>query len=89
MIVVNLLLCSVGGWVCICRMGMMTLPKMAVRSQYVILFMLFAASGISWIYGESPTIVQVAMGAAILAHLLLGWGAWRHGAPRYTMREIP
>lgn len=88
-VLLNLAMCFFGAWVCICRMGMMTgrNTKKAVRIQYAMLFLAFVISGGSyWLFSGSPTEAQIIMGMLILGHLLLGWGAWRNGAPLYTMR---
>lgn len=84
----NLATCLFGGWVCICRMGMMSGPttKPAVRLQYIMLFLLFVVSGISWLFGDPATWTQWTMGAIVIAHLVTGWGAWKYGAPYYTRR---
>ena len=82
----NLLTCLFGAWLCICRMSMMdSRTKRSIRAQYTMWFCLFATSGISWTYDEPATLVQLLMGAAVVAHLLLGIGAWRYGAPTYTV----
>lgn len=88
-VVLNLAMCFFGAWVCICRMGMMTgrNTKKTIRAQYAMLFVAFVTSGGSyWLFGEPANEAQILMGILVLGHLLLGWGAWRHGAPLYTMR---
>lgn len=88
LIVANLLVCMAGGFMCICRMSMMSLSttKAEIRWQYVFWFSTFAASGISWTYDEPASFAQLLMSLAIVVHLILGLGAWRNGAPAYTRR---
>lgn len=87
LILLNLLVCSAGGLMCICRMAHMdSNTKQAIRAQYTIWFSMFAASGWSFTYEEPSSFIQLLMGAALVAHMLIGMGAWRHGAPNYTVR---
>lgn len=82
----NLIVCLLGAWLCVCRMSMMdSRTKRPIRAQYTTWFCLFAASAISWTYDEPATLTQLLMGCAVVGHLLLGIGAWRYGAPTYTV----
>ncbi len=89
LVLVNLAVCVFGGWVCICRMGLMqgSKTKKVVRAQYILLFTSMVVSGISWVYGSIPTVAQLFLSAVIVLHLALGWGAWRHGPPQWVYRE--
>lgn len=86
LILANLVVCGFGAWMCICRMSYMdSQTKRSIRSQYAVWFCLFAASAISWTYDEPATVTQLLMGCAVVIHLVLGIGAWRYGAPTYTV----
>lgn len=90
MVLVNLALCLGGGFVCVCRMGMMTGQgtKWVIRLEYQVLCMLFVLSGGSyWLWQEVPTWAQLAFGVGVLVKLVLGWPAWRYGPPAYTFKE--
>lgn len=89
LVLANLLLCLFGGWVCLCRMTKMrgSTTKMIIRLQYAIWTAVFCASGISFLFGEPATWVQLLLGAGIVGHLALGVTVWRFGAPAYTMRH--
>ncbi len=88
LIIANLFACLAGGFVCVCRMGAMpgADAKPSIRFQYFLWFTMFVASGISWLYGQPATIMQFVWSCAVLAYLVIGYGAWRHGAPSYTIR---
>lgn len=88
LVALNAVACLAGMWVCLCRMGQMSgsLTKLSIRIQYAITFSIFAASAISWTYHDPASLTQFAMTTALLAHLLIGTGAWRYGPPIYTMR---
>ncbi len=58
--------------------------KLAIRSRYVMWFLMFAASGFSFIFGVQPGLGQMLFGLAVIADLALGFGAWKNGAPSYT-----
>jgi len=89
LILVNLLICSAGVFICACRLSHMspTRTKPAIRYAYVLWLPVFVASGISWTHSEPPTIEQVALGAAILANLLTGIKVWRYGIPIYAVKN--
>lgn len=90
MINLNLLLCLCGGFVAICRMGLMTKSgtKGTVRVIYMLYMMMFATSGISYWWDEPAGIAQILMGACVLCILLMGFGAWRNGAPAHTNKPV-
>ena len=90
LIVGNFTVCGVGAGMCVCRMAHMSarFTKGAIRIQYAVLFAMFAASAISWTYDEPATVTQLLMSCGMLAHLLLGFEAWRGGAPWYTIRDV-
>ena len=85
--VINLAVCIVGFLMCVCRNGMMTnRTKPVIRAQYSIWVGYFVASAISFTFDEPPSLTQVLMSTAVAMHLLLGFEAWRGGAPQYTVR---
>lgn len=86
-VVMNLFICLIGGWVCVCRMAKMSMgTKRTIRTQYMLWFSLFVASAISWTYDEPANLTQIAMGLVVLTHLVLGASAWRLGPPAYARR---
>jgi hypothetical protein len=89
LIATNLIVCLVGIAMCICRQGYMrkSTTKKIIRAQYSMWTGLFTASAISWTFGEPATVIQLCMSSAVLVHLVLGFEAWRWGAPSYTFRE--
>lgn len=88
MTVVNLGVCMVGFLMCICRNGLMNHhTKGVIRAQYAIWVGYFVASGISFTFDVPASMTQLAMSAAVVVHLLLGFEAWKSGAPGYTVRE--
>lgn len=86
--ILNLFVCSLGGYVCVCRMAKMSESetKLMIRTQYVIWFCAFTVSGWSFAFFDEVNVVQLLLGVSIVAQLLLGAGAWRHNAPHYTRR---
>ena len=86
-IVTNLLICVVGLSICVCRMAQMTAheTKLVIRIQYAIWTGFFTASAISFTYDAPTTITQTFLSFAVVCHLMLGYSAWRVGAPEYTM----
>ncbi len=89
LIALNGVACGIGIFICVCRMGLMKgeETKASVRWQYVVLFTSFVASAISWLWIEPPRPMQIVMGGAMVAYLLMGVDAWKHGeAPHYTRR---
>ena len=88
LILSNFLTCTMGGWICICRMKLMSHSetKMEVRAQYMIWFVIFASSGWSFVFGANPNVIQFMMSLGVLAHLLIGSSVWKQRAPDYTRR---
>ncbi len=85
LIVLNLLICSFGGYLCICRLRVIdSKTKTPIRVRYVMWFTLFAASGISWLFDIPASLGQIVMALGVIADLGLGFNAWRRGAPNYT-----
>lgn len=86
----NLIVCVLGFWICLCRSKDMkaSRTKAVIRYQYTGWAMMFVASGISFLWGERATSVQLAISCWVVAHLMIGWGAWRHGPPRYTEKRV-
>ena len=89
LVAVNFVVCLVGIAMCICRQGYMkkSTTKKIIRAQYSMWTGFFAASAISWTYGEPATGTQLALTMTVLIHLILGFEAWRWGAPSYTFNE--
>jgi hypothetical protein len=89
LILANIFICAVGLVICACRLGHMSerTTKIEIRLSYVIWVSTLVASSLSWTYGEYPSIAQVSMSLAIVAHLAMGIGAWRNGAPDYSFRQ--
>ena len=89
LILANWWACTVGGWICLCRMAKMSHSetKLEIRLQYMIWFSLFAGSGWSFLFGERASPIQLLMSLAILVYLFLGISVWNHRAPPYTRRE--
>jgi len=88
-IVTNLAICLVGLSVCVCRMAQMTQheTKLVIRVQYAIWTGFFVSSAISFTYDAPTTITQTFLSLAVVVHLMLGYNAWRVGAPSYTMQD--
>jgi membrane-anchored protein YejM (alkaline phosphatase superfamily) len=88
MVLVNLVICSAGAFMCACRMAHMSekKTKRPIRVLYIVWFTTLIASALSWTYDEPPGIGQVSMSLAILIHLAMGIGVWRHGPPAYARR---
>lgn len=88
LILANFFVCSIGGWLCICRMTKMSYreTKLVIRWQYSLLFSFFAASGWSFLFGDWPTPIQLFQSAVIVSYVFMGVPAWKDGAPEYTRR---
>src|SRR5690349_1285549 len=90
LILANLAVCSLGGWICLCRMAKMSHSetKLEIRIQYTIWFALFSASSWSFaLLGEWVSVIQFLMSCGILTYLAIGVPAWRWEAPEYSKRE--
>ena len=89
LIAANIFLCAFGWWLCLCRLVMMgSQTKLAIAAQYALWMACFTGSALSWTYGEPASVTQLLMGASVVIYLLMGWAAWRYGAPRYTVTEV-
>lgn len=88
LIVANLLVCSMGGWLCLCRMTKMSEreTKLSIRFQYMLLFCFFSASGWSFIFGDQATTIQLFESAVIASYIVMGVPAWKGGQPSYARR---
>ena len=85
LVIFNLLVCMLGGYLCICRMkSTSNKTKPVIIARYVMWFSLLCGSGISWLYGHPASLFQIFLGIGVVADLMLGFKAWRHGAPPYT-----
>ena len=88
-VILNWIVSSVGGYICMCRMSRMSESetKLQIRIQYMIWFSLFTVSGLSFLFGELATPVQLLMSFAVVAHLLIGIPVWRWETPAYTKKQ--
>jgi len=87
LVIFNLLLCMLGGYLCICRMKSTShQTKPVIIARYVMWFALLVASGLSWLYGVPANVFQILLGLGVVADLMLGFKAWQRGAPKYTLR---
>jgi len=87
LVLLNLITCLAGGLLCACRMTKMNgQVKLPIRLLTTIQFTLFAASGMSYTYGEPASLIQWMMGVGVIAYLLLGVGPWRYGPPPYALK---
>lgn len=85
LILPNLLICFVGGYLCICRMRFISpATKKPIMIRYVMWLTAFGASGLSWLFGDPPSVFQLILGLCVIGDLALGFSAWRNGAPTYT-----
>lgn len=88
LIAANMLLCASGWWLCLCRLVMMgSQTKFVIAAQYALWMACFTGSALSWTYGDPASVTQLLMGFVVVVYLMLGWHAWRYGAPRYTVTE--
>lgn len=80
---VNLVLCTIVGWACICRLNL--LHRSVDRRPRLIFCLLLTgatAHGLSpWLFKESSGLGDTIMTAAVLAGLLLSAHRWQQGAP--------
>ena len=88
MILVNWFVCWAGVYMCACRLGHKNprLIKPEISITYIVWMPTLVASALSWTYGEPPSIAQLSMGLAVVAHLTIGYEAWRDGPPPYARR---
>lgn len=82
LIALNLAVCLGGAYLCICRMTHMSKADtpLPVRQFYTLFFMLFIASGISFLWEIDATILQLAQSGAILVYLI--WDKRRGEKPK-------
>lgn len=86
---INLLLCALIAWSCVCRITLMDQRTIRVRFRagYALLLVASTSSGCSPVlWGELPGPGQIGMALAILYVLGAGYGAWRQGVPDYAIR---
>lgn len=88
LLLLNLVLCLFGAWVCICRIGAMTgsTTKRTIRIQYVMWLSLLLMSGLSFLFGHHVTKVEIVFAVCVVSHLLIGFPVWRHGPPAYASK---
>jgi hypothetical protein len=87
--VANFVLCSAIGWICLCRISVMSGPSTLkrFRAKYVALLVAFTASGFShMLFNELPNMPQFLVGVAVLFDLWAGATAWRSGLPAHAKR---
>lgn len=82
LIAINLVVCLGGAYLCICRMMRMSKDdtQLAVRQFYTVFFMLFIASGISFLWEIEVTFLQLAQSGSILVYLM--WDKRRGDKPK-------
>ncbi len=88
MILANFVACWIGVFMCACRLGHMNpkITKVEISAVYVVWLPTLVASSISWTYGEPPSIAQLSLGLAVVAHFTIGYEAWRNGPPAYALK---
>lgn len=85
LIIPNLFVCLIGGYLCICRMRFISSEtKKPIMLRYVMWFTAFAASGLSWLFGFPPSLFQIIMALCVIGDFGLGFKAWRYGPPQYS-----
>jgi len=85
----NLLLCSLIGYTCGCRMSRMSAATTSkrFRFQYVLLFVAATASGFAPVlWREWPGPSHIGVSIAVLVFLGFGYRNWRDGPPDYARR---
>jgi hypothetical protein len=86
---VNLGLCALIVWSCLCRITLMDARTTRVRFRlgYSLLMVAATSSGASPVlWGELPGPGQISMALAILYVIGAGYGSWRQGIPDYATR---
>ncbi len=88
MILLNTLICLIGGAITICRQGRMNelATKNEIRAIYLLNMLFFAVSALSWIWGDVPTRSTMMQNAIIIGALMFSFGAWRYGPPAHTFK---
>ncbi len=89
LVVLNLVVTSLGGWLCICRMTKMSqrTTKLAIRAQYAVLFTVFAALGWGFLVGVHVNRLLVLLALMLVFYVAMGIPAWWKGMPSYAKRE--
>ena len=86
----NLFLCGLIGWACVCRMAKMWAETTRLLTRWAYAAM-FTAAGLSgWqraLIGEWPTWPQVASSAALLLFMWSGTRAWKDGPPDFAKSD--
>lgn len=89
-VLANLIAATLGAFVCMCRAKALSPEsKPVIRAQYVGWFLYFGVSGFSFAWGYPATLIQLILTAWVLAHLAMGFAAWRHGPPPHTYKPLP
>lgn len=88
MVLVNFGACWIGVFMCACRLGHMSPrdTKPEIAAVYVVWLPTLVASSISWTYGEPPSIAQISLALAVVAHFAIGYEVWRNGPPSYALK---
>ncbi|MFA6168949.1 MAG: hypothetical protein WC700_20150 [Gemmatimonadaceae bacterium] len=91
MIALNGAVCFAAIFMCACRLSHMSArtTKVEIRASYVVWLPTMVASALSWTYGDAPSLTQLSLGLAVLAHLSIGVRIWRHGPPAYARIDCP
>jgi hypothetical protein len=90
--ILNFLLCTGIGWVCLCRFAVMSAKttRAMYRLRYVLILVAFCASGFSGLlFGERAGVSQVLVSAAVLVYMASGVSNWRNGPPGYARHHPP
>lgn len=89
MVLLNLLACSAGGFITMCRMTKMSSSstRLVVRWQYVAFFCAFFYSGWSFLLTGPADPSQLMMSIVVAGWLLAGTDEWVSGLPRHARRE--
>lgn len=89
MVAINLGLCAMIVWSCMCRIGLMDerTTRRRFRFGYSLLLVCAVSSGASPVlWGELPGPGQIGMAVAILYVIGAGYGAWKGGVPDYATK---
>lgn len=80
---VNLVLCSIVGWACLCRLNLLH-GGMDWRPRLIFSLLLTGATAHGfgpWLFGDRAGLGDTIMTVAVLTGLLLSAHRWREGAP--------
>jgi hypothetical protein len=86
---VNLVLCLMVAWSCVCRITPMSgrTTRTRFRVGYAVMIVGAASSGASPVlWGEYPGRGDVTLALAVLCVIGAGYGSWKHGVPDYAKR---